>query len=85
VDETGTLKTTGNIQTNNIYLNGDIYNGKGVSLYDNVLSIIENVSSNVDFKLSTKNVILNPSVYNRNNYKGGVIINGDNVDPVNNK
>jgi hypothetical protein len=84
VDETGTLKTTGNIQTNNIYLNGDIYNGKGVSLYDNVLSIIENVSSNVDFKLSTKNVILNPSVYNRNNYKGGVIINGDNVDSVNN-
>ena len=35
VDETGTLKTTGNIKTNNIYLNGDIYNREGVSLYDN--------------------------------------------------
>jgi hypothetical protein len=84
IDEKGTLKTTGNIETNNIYLTGNIYNSKGISLYDNVLSIIENISSNVNFELNTKNIILNPSVYNRNNYKGGVIINGDNMNPTSN-
>jgi len=84
IDEKGTLKTTGSIETNDIYLTGNIYNSKGVSLYDNVLSIIENVSSNVNFKLNTKNIILNPSVYNRDNYKGGVIINGDNMNPESN-
>jgi len=84
LDETGTLKTTGNLETNNIYLKGDIYNCNGVSLYDNVLSILENTPTNVNFKLSTKNIILNPSVYNRDNYKGGVIINGNNINPVNN-
>uniref|UniRef100_A0A6C0CFW7 Peptidase S74 domain-containing protein n=1 Tax=viral metagenome TaxID=1070528 RepID=A0A6C0CFW7_9ZZZZ len=84
IDEKGTLKTSGNIETNNIYLTGNIYNSKGVSLYDNVLSIIENISSNVNFELNTKNIILNPSVYNRDNYKGGVIINGDNMNPTSN-
>jgi hypothetical protein len=84
IDEKGTLKTSGNIETNNIYLTGNIYNSKGVSLYDNVLSIIENISSNVNFELNTKNIILNPSVYNRNNYKGGVIINAKNINPESN-
>jgi len=84
IDNKGNLKTTGNIETNNIYLQGDIYNKDGISLYDNIISIFNNKSI-ANFELNTKNIILNASSYNRNNYKGCVLINGgDDLNPVNN-
>jgi hypothetical protein len=82
IDNKGTLTTIGNIHTNNIYLNGDIYNSQGISLYDNILSLINNISSTQNYELNSKNIILNPSVGNDNN--GGILINGNNVNNSNN-
>ena len=84
INSHGTLKTTGNIETNNIYLKGDIYNSDGLSLYDNILSLINNISSTTNFELNTRNIILNPAVGFRDSYKGGILINGNNINNKNN-
>ena len=84
INSRGTLKTTGNIETNNIYLKGDIYNSDGISLYDNILSLINNISSTTNFELNTRNIILNPAIGFRDTYKGGILINGNNINPRNN-
>ena len=84
INSHGTLKTTGNIETNNIYLKGDIYNSDGSSLYDNILSLINNISSTTNFELNTRNIILNPAVGYRDSYKGGILINGNNINNKNN-
>jgi hypothetical protein len=84
INSHGTLKTTGNIETNNIYLKGDIYNSDGSSLYDNILSLINNISSSTNFELNTRNIILNPAVGFRDSYKGGILINGNNINNKNN-
>jgi hypothetical protein len=80
INSKGTLTTTGNIETNNIYLKGDIYNRDGMSLYDNILTLINNISSTTNFELNTKNIILNPTIESRNDYKGGILINGNNLN-----
>ena len=84
INSQGTLKTLGNIETNNIYLKGDIYNSDGSSLYDNILSLINNISSTTNFELNTRNIILNPAVGIRDTYKGGILINGNNINNKNN-
>ena len=84
INSTGTLTTSGNIETNNIYLKGDIYNGDGISLYDNIISLINNISSTANFELNTKNIILNPGVKTRESFKGGILVNGNNLNPINN-
>jgi hypothetical protein len=84
INSQGTLNTTGNIETNNIYLKGDIYNSDGLSLYDNILSLINNVSSTTNFELNTRNIILNPAVGYRDTYKGGILVNGNNINIKNN-
>ena len=84
INSHGTLKTTGNIETNNIYLKGDIYNSDGISLYDNILSLINNISSTTNFELNTRNIILNPAIGFRDSYKGGILINGNNINTRNN-
>ena len=84
INSQGTLNTSGNIETNNIYLKGDIYNSDGLSLYDNILSLINNVSSTTNFELNTRNIILNPAVGYRDTYKGGILINGNNINNKNN-
>lgn len=84
IDNKGTLTTIGNIHTNNIYLNGDIYNSQGISLYDNILSLINNISSTQNYELNSKNIILNPSIGLDNIYNGGILINGNNVNDINN-
>jgi hypothetical protein len=84
INSQGTLKTTGNIETNNIYLKGDIYNSDGSSLYDNILSLMNNISSTTNFELNTRNIILNPAVGFRDSYKGGILINGNNINNINN-
>lgn len=84
IDSIGTLTTAGNIETNNIYLTGDIFNKNGISLYDNILSLINNISTEANFELNTKNIILNPIKDNRNSYKGGILINGNNMNNKNN-
>jgi hypothetical protein len=84
INSHGTLKTTGNIETNNIYLKGDIYNSDGLSLYDNIISLINNISSTTNFELNTRNIILNPAVEFRDSYKGGILINGNNINNKNN-
>ena len=84
IDSHGTLETSGNIETNNIYLKGDIFNIDGVSLYDNILSLINNISSTTNFELNTKNIILNPAIGFRDSYKGGVLINGNTMNDKNN-
>jgi hypothetical protein len=84
INSHGTLKTTGNIETNNIYLKGDIYNSDGLSLYDNIISLINNISSSTNFELNTRNIILNPGVEYRESYKGGILINGNNINNKNN-
>lgn len=84
INSQGTLNTSGNIETNNIYLKGDIYNSDGLSLYDNILSLINNISSQTNFELNTKNIILNPAVGYRDSYKGGILINGNNINNKNN-
>ena len=80
IDPSGTLTTTGNIQTNNIYLKGDIYNSEGKSLFDNIISIFNN--KNLNFELNTQqNIILNPSNNgNRNENKSGIYINGNGIN-----
>jgi hypothetical protein len=84
IDNKGTLTTTGNIHTNNIYLNGDIFNSQGISLYDNILSLIHNITTEANFELNSKNIILNPAIGLNNYYNGGVIINGTTINEVNN-
>jgi hypothetical protein len=84
INSQGTLNTSGNIETNNIYLKGDIYNSDGISLYDNILSLINNISSTTNFELNTRNIILNPAIGFRDSYKGGILINGNNINPRNN-
>ena len=84
IDNKGTLTTIGNIHTNNIYLNGDIYNSQGISLYDNILSLINNISSTQNYELNSKNIILNPSVGFNDKERGGILINGNNINNINN-
>ena len=84
IDSQGTLKTSGNIETNNILLKGDIFNSDGISLYDNIISLINNISSTTNFELNTKNIILNPAVGFRDSYKGGILINGNTMNDKNN-
>ena len=84
IDSQGTLKTSGNIETNNILLKGDIFNSDGVSLYDNIISMLNNISSTTNFELNTKNIILNPAVGFRDSYKGGILINGNTMNEINN-
>jgi hypothetical protein len=84
IDSHGTLKTSGNIETNNILLKGDIFNSDGVSLYDNIISMLNNISSTTNFELNTKNIILNPAVGFRDSYKGGILINGNTMNEINN-
>jgi hypothetical protein len=84
INSHGTLKTTGNIETNNIYLKGDIFNSDGISLYDNIISLINNISSTTNFELNTRNIILNPAIGFRDTYKGGILINGNNINDKNN-
>jgi len=84
IDDKGTLTTTGNIYTNNIYLKGDIYNSDGASLYDNILSLITNISSTTNFELNSKNIVLNPIIRPENNFRGGILINGNNINEINN-
>jgi hypothetical protein len=80
----GTLTTTGNIETNNLYLKGDIYNADGISLYDNILSLMNNISSSANLELHSRNIILNPGIGLNDYYKGGVLINGNNINEINN-
>jgi len=80
INTEGTLTTTGNVETNNIYLKGDIYNSDGISLYDNILSLINNKSTTTNFELNAKNIILNPVIESREYYKGGILINGNNLN-----
>jgi len=83
IDKVGTLTTSGNIQTNNIYLKGDIYNSDGKSLFDNVISIFNN--KNVNFEVNTQqNIILNPSTNDRSQNKSGIYINGSGINSKNN-
>jgi len=84
IDNTGTLTTNGNIHTNNIYLKGDIYNSQGISLYDNILSLINNITNEANYELNSKNIILNPAIGLNDYYKGGVLINGTNINEKNN-
>ena len=76
IDPKGTLTTYGNILTNDIYLKGNIYSPDGKSLFDNVISILNNTNTNLEFK-TEKNIILNPSKDNNviRNKKYGVYIN----------
>jgi len=76
IDPKGTLTTSGNILTNDIYLKGNIYSPDGKSLFDNVISILNNTNINLEFK-TEKNIILNPSKDNNviRNKKYGVYIN----------
>ena len=84
IDSQGTLKTSGNIETNNILLKGDIFNSDGISLYDNIISLLNNISSTTNFELNTKNIILNPAIGFRDSYKGGILINGNTMNDKNN-
>jgi hypothetical protein len=85
ISSIGTLTTTGNIETNNIYLKGNIYNADGISLYDNILSLMNNISSTANLELHSKNIILNPSIGGINDiYRGGILINGNNINEINN-
>ena len=84
IDNKGTLTASGNIHTNNIYLNGDIYNSQGISLYDNILALINNIATDANYELNSKNIILNPSIGVNDLYKGGILINGTNINDVNN-
>jgi hypothetical protein len=84
IDNTGTLTTNGNIHTNNIYLKGDIYNSQGISLYDNILSLINNITNEANYELNSKNIILNPAIGLNDYYKGGVLINGTTINEINN-
>ena len=84
IDNKGSLTTSGNIHTNNIYLNGDIYNSQGISLYDNILSLINNITTETNYELNSKNIILNPAIGLNNYYNGGVIINGTTINEKNN-
>ena len=84
IDNTGTLTASGDIHTNNIYLNGDIFNSQGISLYDNILSLINNITSEANYELNSKNIILNPAIGLNDYYKGGVLINGTNINEINN-
>ena len=84
INSIGTLTTAGNIETNNIYLKGDIYNSDGISLYDNILSLMNNISSTANLELHSKNIVLNPGVGLNDYYKGGVLINGNNINEINN-
>ena len=84
IDNTGTLTTNGNIHTNNIYLKGDIYNSQGISLYDNILSLINNITNEANYELNSKNIILNPAIGLNDYYKGGVLINGTTINEKNN-
>ena len=84
IDNKGTLTTSGNIHTNNIYLNGDIYNSQGISLYDNILSLINNITTEANYELNSKNIILNPAIGLNDYYKGGVLINGTTINEKNN-
>jgi hypothetical protein len=84
IDSKGTLTATGNIHTNNIYLNGDIYNSQGISLYDNILSLINNITTEANYELNSKNIILNPAIGLNDLYKGGILINGTTINEKNN-
>jgi len=84
ISSIGTLTTTGNIETNNLYLKGDIYNADGISLYDNILSLMNNISSTANLELHSKNIILNPGIGINDYYRGGVLINGNNINEINN-
>ena len=84
ISSIGTLTTAGNIETNNLYLKGDIYNADGISLYDNILSLMNNISSTANLELHSKNIILNPGVGLNDYYRGGVLINGNNINEINN-
>jgi hypothetical protein len=84
ISSIGTLTTSGNIETNNLYLKGDIYNADGISLYDNILSLMNNISSTANLELHSKNIILNPGIGFNDYYRGGVLINGNNINEINN-
>jgi hypothetical protein len=84
ISSIGTLTTAGNIETNNLYLKGDIYNADGISLYDNILSLMNNISSSANLELHSRNIILNPGIGLDNFYRGGVLINGNNINEINN-
>jgi len=84
ISSIGTLTTTGNIETNNLYLKGDIYNADGISLYDNILSLMNNISSTANLELHSRNIILNPGIGINDFYRGGVLINGNNINEINN-
>jgi hypothetical protein len=84
ISSIGTLTTSGNIETNNLYLKGDIYNADGISLYDNILSLMNNISSTANLELHSKNIILNPGIGINDYYRGGVLINGNNINDINN-
>jgi len=84
INSIGTLTTSGNIETNNLYLKGDIYNADGISLYDNILSLMNNISSTANLELHSKNIILNPGIGLNDYYRGGVLINGNNINEINN-
>jgi hypothetical protein len=84
ISSIGTLTTTGNIETNNLYLKGDIYNADGISLYDNILSLMNNISSTANLELHSRNIILNPGIGINDFYHGGVLINGNNINEINN-
>jgi hypothetical protein len=84
ISSIGTLTTAGNIETNNLYLKGDIYNADGISLYDNILSLMNNISSTANLELHSRNIILNPGIGVDDFYRGGVLINGNNINEINN-
>jgi hypothetical protein len=84
ISSIGTLTTAGNIETNNLYLKGDIYNADGISLYDNILSLMNNISSTANLELHSRNIILNPGIGLDDFYRGGVLINGNNINEINN-
>lgn len=84
IDKNGSLVTSGDISTNNIFINGDIYNSDGKSLFNNINTLFNNI--NIDFQINTqKNILLNPSTNkDRTVNKSGVHINAISINENNN-
>jgi hypothetical protein len=85
IDSNGSLNTNGNMDMNNLVFNGDIYYKKDGILTSITSNLTHIVGCNFhihkdNISLNSSNILLNPSVIN----KGGVIINGSDINNFNN-
>jgi len=84
LNSNGDIYTNGNISINNIFFSGDIYtkiDNNNISITSNLTHIIGSnfyIHKN-NISLNSSNIFLNPSYIN----KGGVIINGTDIDNEN--